>query len=57
MEGVNSISRVLNYKINEKYNEGFNAISKHDDKLAMENPHVIKNFLTSSFMMVNFKIR
>jgi hypothetical protein len=51
------LTKVLAYKVNEKYNQGFTAILKHDDKLAMENPTVIRNFLTSSMMMVNFKIK
>lgn len=35
LQGVNELSKVLSYKVNEKYNEGFTAISKRDDKIAM----------------------
>ena len=57
LEGITELSRVLTHKVNQKFNEGFTAISKHDNKFAMENPHLMKNFLKSSMMMVGFKIR
>jgi hypothetical protein len=57
LKGITELTKILSYKINEKYNQGFTAISKHDDKIAMGNPTVIRNFLMSSMMMLNFKIR
>lgn len=57
LNGITQLTKLLSQKVNEKYNQGFAAISKINQKVAPDNSLFIKNFLTSSMMMVNFKIR